>query len=161
MRAGGVAVSGIWAKEPAKGWNSRPSRRVGTSRPRAFFCHSSRRMGHLRPRKVEENEKIHKRRRHGCSTLARGEESVPIVHALILAVAAHAATPGPAPLRVQRISVAVPDPDRVQVTVHAAPSPGVRSGLAGQRLRLRGAPGPLDSPVEVTGGGGGAPNEFG
>jgi len=79
---------------------------------------------------------------------------VPIIHALILAVAAHAATPDPPPLPVQRISVAVPDPDRVQVTLHAAPSSAVGSGLTGQRLHLGGAPIPLDSPVDVTVAGG-------
>ena len=79
---------------------------------------------------------------------------MPIVHALILAAAAHAATPGAAPLRVQRISVAVPDPDLLRVTLHAAPSPGVQSGLAGQRLRLGEAPVPLESAVDVTVGGG-------
>src|SRR4030042_3571231 len=74
MRAGCVAVSGIAASDPPKGRNSRPSRRVGTSRPRAFFCHFSRRMGHLRAVKVDENEKIHKRRNPGVFyTRARGE----------------------------------------------------------------------------------------
>jgi len=90
----------------------------------------------------------------GCSTLARGENDVPIVYALLLAAAAQAATSSSPPLAVQRISVAVPDPDRVQVTVHAARSPGVRADLAGQRLRLGAVPVPLDSPVDVTVGGG-------
>jgi hypothetical protein len=89
-----------------------------------------------------------------CSTLAGGENDVPIVHALILAASAYAATPGPAPLRVERISVAVPDPDRVQVTVHAAASKGMRSGLSGQRLRLGEVPVPIESPVDVTVSGG-------
>jgi hypothetical protein len=75
---------------------------------------------------------------------------VPIIHALILAVAANAATADPPPLPVQRISVAIPDPDRVQVTLHAAAAPHVGSGMTGQRLLLGGAPIPLDSPVDVT-----------
>ena len=79
---------------------------------------------------------------------------MPIVHALILAVAAHAAAASPTSLRVQRITVAVPDPDLVRVTLHALPSPGVRSGLAEQRLRLGETPVPILSPVDVTVGGG-------
>jgi len=73
-----------------------------------------------------------------------------IAHVLLLAAAAQAVTSSSPPLAVQRISVAVPDPDRVQVTVHAARGPGVRAGLAGQRLRLGAVPVPLDSPVDVT-----------
>src|SRR4030042_2700195 len=96
----------------------------------------------------------------GCSPLARGENDVPIVYALLLAAAAQAATSSSPPLAVQRISVAVPDPDRVQVTVHAAPSPGVRAGLAGQRLRLGAGPVPLASPVDVTVGGGEKHSDF-
>ncbi len=79
---------------------------------------------------------------------------MPIVHALILAAAVHAAAADPTSLRVQRITVAVPDPDLVRVTLHAPPSPGVRSDLAGQRLRLGEAPVPIASPVDVTVGGG-------
>jgi hypothetical protein len=74
---------------------------------------------------------------------------VPIVHALILAAAAHAV-----PIPVRRVTVAVPNPDFVQVTLHAGPSQGVRSGLSGQRLRLGEATVPLASPADVTVGGG-------
>jgi hypothetical protein len=79
---------------------------------------------------------------------------VRIVHALLLAAAAHSGASALQPLAVQRIAVAVPDPDRVRVTVHAARAPGVTSGLAGQRLRLAEVAVPLDSPVDVTVGGG-------
>lgn len=79
---------------------------------------------------------------------------MPIVRALVLAAVAHAAAANPAPLRVQRVAVAVPDPDLVRVTLHAPPSPGVRAGLAGQRLRLGEALVPIASPVDVTVGGG-------
>jgi hypothetical protein len=81
---------------------------------------------------------------------------VPIVHALILAAAAHAA-----PLPVRLVTVAVPDRDHVQVTLHAGPSPRVRTALAGQRLRLGEAAVPLASPVDVTVGGGETRIDFG
>lgn len=79
---------------------------------------------------------------------------MPIVHALILAAAAHAATPTPAPLRVQRVTVEVPNRDLLRVTLHAAASQGLRSGLSGQRLRLGEASVPLATPADVTVGSG-------
>ncbi len=78
---------------------------------------------------------------------------MPIIHTLILAAVAHAAA-NPAPLRVQRITVTVPDPDLVRVTLHAPPSPGVQSGLAGQRLRLGEVSVQIASAVDVTVGSG-------
>jgi hypothetical protein len=90
----------------------------------------------------------------GCSTLGRGENDVRIVHALLLAATALVEAAGSPPLAVQRITVTVPNPDRVQVTVHAARSHGVASGVTGQRLRLGEVPVPIDSAVDVTVGGG-------
>ena len=79
---------------------------------------------------------------------------MPIIHALILAAAAHATAAAPATVRLQRVTVEVPNPDVMQVTLHAASSQGVRSGLSGQRLRLGEATVRLASPVDLTVGSG-------
>ncbi len=76
------------------------------------------------------------------------------VHAFVLVAAVRAAAAGPAPLRLQRVTVELPDRDLVRVTLHALPGPAMRSGLAGQRLRLGGAGVPVATPVDVTMGDG-------
>jgi hypothetical protein len=79
---------------------------------------------------------------------------VPIIQAMVVAAAAHALLVSPAPARLQRVTVEIPDRDVLRVTLHAAPTRAMRSGLTGQKLRLGDVPVPLATPVDVTVGGG-------
>jgi hypothetical protein len=80
-----------------------------------------------------------------------GEGPVPITALVLLAAAATAPAPPGAPVRLQRVSLALPDRDVVRVTLHAAAASGpVRAGLAGQRLRLGDVAVPLETPADVT-----------
>ena len=73
-----------------------------------------------------------------------------LVYALVLIAAARAAAPGPTPVRLQRVTIEVPDRDLVRVTLHAAAGPAIRTGFVGQRLRLGDSAVPLATPVDVT-----------
>jgi hypothetical protein len=84
-----------------------------------------------------------------------GEEPVPITALVLLAAAAAAPAPAVTPLRLQRITLAVPDRDVVRVTLHGGATAGpARAGLAGQRLRLGDVAVPLETPTDVTLAGG-------
>jgi hypothetical protein len=69
---------------------------------------------------------------------------------LLLAAAMGAANRAAAPVRLQRVTVEVPDRDLVRVTLHATAGPAMKTGLVGQRLRLGGVAVPLATPVDVT-----------
>jgi hypothetical protein len=78
---------------------------------------------------------------------------VPILCALIVAAAARQSVPSPAfaPLRLERVTVALPNREVLEVTL-AAPAPAVKltTGMSAQRLTLGGVPIPLATPVDVT-----------
>jgi hypothetical protein len=79
---------------------------------------------------------------------------VPIIPAVLLVAAAAQVAPA-TPLRLQRVSIAIPNRDTVTVTLHAAATSGqVRAGLTKQRLALGPASVPLETPADVTLAGG-------
>ncbi|MGD1147068.1 MAG: hypothetical protein ABR961_03845 [Thermoanaerobaculaceae bacterium] len=89
---------------------------------------------------------------------------MPIVLSLLL-TAAGALAPPPArtaaPLRLQRLTVAVRTRDLLHVTLHAPESPGApASGMSAQRLTLGAARIPLAEAVDVTFGGGETRTDF-
>jgi len=80
-----------------------------------------------------------------------------IVPNLLLAAAAASAQPAqaPAPLRLERVTLAVPTRDVLRATLHAAaPARPPRAGMVSQRLTVGGVKIPLAGSVDVTFGAG-------